>query len=797
MIVTKKNLTVLALALMVSTSLVAQLNMTYVGSLTYNESLNDVWGYTAPNGDEYAIVGLRNGVSVVDVTDPANPVQVGYAPGDQSTWRDIKVWGNYAYVTCDQGDDGLMVIDLSNLPTGITYNFWRPELTIGTDTDTLNRAHNIWMDENGIAYLAGSNIGNRGVMFLDVATTPGTPIFLGAEDNAYAHDCYVRGDTLYTADIYLGAFSMYDISNKSNPVLLGSQTTPSLFTHNLWLNDDSQVLFTTDEKPDAYVGAYDVSDPNNITELDRFRPDSSLGSGVIPHNVHVWNDFLIISYYTDGCILVDADRPHNLIEVGNFDTYIPQNTGFNGAWGAYPYFPSGLIAVSDIGNGVYFLQPNYVRACYLEGKVTDASNGNPINDAAIEIQATLVNEDTDINGDYATGYAISGTYTVKYSATGYASKTETVTLTNGVLTIKDVQLQPLTAFVLNGDVVYTGSTNGIDGAVVEIYNDTYSYSATADANGNFNINGFFPGDYTIVAGKWGFKTNGTLNQTIPLNATNFSIGLDVGYEDDFALDLGWITTGTASSGNWERGEPVGINYFNQAATPSVDNQSDFSDQCYVTGNGGNSAGANDVDNGVVRLISPYFDLSNYINPYITYETWFFNDGGQSGPPDDALNIYLLVNGQQTLVETISTSQSNWRPASYIKVSDFVTPQNDMKLVFETSDQQGSGHIVEAAIDVVGIFDSTSVNTHQVENNIDIAIAPNPSTDRFRVSYNLYQNFNTAQFQVYNSIGQLVEITPIQTANGNIAIGEQLSGGIYFIQLIVDGQQMYQTKLIKH
>ena len=40
---------------------------------------NDVWGWTDPlNGDEYAIIGLTGGTSFVRVTDPANPVTVGF-----------------------------------------------------------------------------------------------------------------------------------------------------------------------------------------------------------------------------------------------------------------------------------------------------------------------------------------------------------------------------------------------------------------------------------------------------------------------------------------------------------------------------------------------------------------------------------------------------------------------------------------------------------------------------------------------------------------------------------------------
>ena len=782
---------------LIATLGLAQLNVSYVGQFNYNTNLSDSWGYTDAMGNEYAIIGLGNGVSILDLSTPSNPVQVGFAPGDQSVWRDIKVWGDYAYITCDQGDDGLMVIDMSNLPNGITYSFYRPELVLPNGTDTLNKAHNIWIDENGVAYISGANIGNRGVIMLDVATTPGTPIYLGAEDVEYAHDCYARGDTLYTADIYGGYFSIYDVSNKANPVFLGSQTTPTLFTHNLWLSDNSNYLFTTDEKANAYVGAYDVSDPSDIKELDRFRPDSTLGTGVIPHNVHVWDDFLIVSYYTDGCILVDASRPHNLIEVGNFDTYIPPTTGFQGVWGAYPYFASGLIVASDIGNGAYILQPNYVRACYLEGKVTDASTGGAINEASVKLLTTLRNEETDINGDYATGYGIAGTYDVEYSAPGYQPQTISTTLTNGVLTLQDVQLQPLTAFALSGNVKQMGTGADIDGAIVRIYNSTYEYETTTNATGDFSMAGFYPGDYDVVVGKWGYKMTALSNQTIPLNSSALNYTLAVGYEDNFALDLGWLTLGAASAGSWQRGVPQGTTYQGNQANPGNDISTDFGEECYVTGNNGTSAGDDDVDNGTVHLRSPIFDVANYNDPYISYHTWFFNDGG-NGNPNDELIVEIDDGTQRYRVETIDQSSSNWSAEKMIRISDFVTPTANMFVVFETSDMQGSGHIVEAAVDMFTVFDSTSVNVSNLDQAPNsLLAAPNPSSTDFTIVYNLQDSFNDAELHIYNAVGQLVKELELNNQNGFVVFGEELTAGVYIAQLIVDGEQQKNIKLIKN
>ena len=72
----------------------------------------DIWGYVDSSGNEYAIVGLRDGVSFVDVTDPTNPDEKFFIPDIYSVWRDIKTWNNYAYVTTES-DTGLLIIDLN------------------------------------------------------------------------------------------------------------------------------------------------------------------------------------------------------------------------------------------------------------------------------------------------------------------------------------------------------------------------------------------------------------------------------------------------------------------------------------------------------------------------------------------------------------------------------------------------------------------------------------------------------------------------------------------------------------
>ena len=112
-----------------------------------------------------------------------------------------------------------------------------------------------------------------------------------------------------------------------------------------------RLFFTTGYKSSAYLTVYDISDVNNIQEVDRIQ--SNPGSNSIPHNTFVDGNFLITSYYRDGTVVQDITHPNYMIQVGYFDSYSGGGNGFDGCWGTNPYLPSGniihqiLIAVVD------------------------------------------------------------------------------------------------------------------------------------------------------------------------------------------------------------------------------------------------------------------------------------------------------------------------------------------------------------------------------------------------------------------------------------------------------------------
>ncbi len=503
-----KKIGIIALLLWSLSSVQGQKNLVLEAQVTYDQNLSDIWGYTDAFGNEYALVCLRSGVAIEHITDPANPARVAIIPAPTSSWRDAKTFGHFAYLT-NESNGGIQVIDLSNLPnapdTSDVY-FWTHEFP---DSTSIQACHNLYIDEFGYGYLSGCNINNGEILIIDLFTNPGNPAFVTIMPIPnYSHDVYVRDNLLYSSDMFNGFFSVYDVSNKQNIQLLATQDSPFEFTHNTWLSDDGNTLFTTDETNNAPVGAYDVSDQTDIKLLDEFRPLASINTGLIPHNVHVINDYLVTSFYSEGVIITDAHRPQNLIEVGNFDTFFGENGGSEGVWGAYPFFPSGTVVLSDIGSGLYILTPNYVRACYLEGTVRDSVSGELLKDVQVSILSDDPNQElSNALGAYKTGQVSAGTFQVVFSKQGYISKTLKAVLENGEVTLLDAHLAPdnfstglavsFNAMSTSGCVPFTTSfqpniTNGLEYQWKFIGPDTIQSSEMAPS-----ITFEKAGDYTV------------------------------------------------------------------------------------------------------------------------------------------------------------------------------------------------------------------------------------------------------------------------------------------------------------
>ena len=311
---------------------------------------------------------------------------------------------------------------------------------------------------------------------------------------------------------------------------------------------------------------------------------------------------MITSYYTDGVKIIDAHRPENLIEVGSVDTYSGNLTGFHGCWGVSPFLPSKTIVASDIEGGLFVIKPQYIRACYLEGIVRDSFTDEVISNVVVRlITPRKNNEQTNLKGEYKTGYANAGNYMVEFSHPDYNLLTTSAVLENGVVTIKNVKLVPKNTIVQKIIVKEKGSLNLIADAKIVLFNANKTILAQTAADGVANIKIFQDSlNFQLVVGKWGYLHHAEVFSSLSPKA-EIEVLLDKGYQDDFILEQNWTTKTTASTGAWVRGEPVGtISGIDQAQAES-DVDTDLGDACYVTGNGTIDPSAADVDNGATIL----------------------------------------------------------------------------------------------------------------------------------------------------------------------------------------------------
>lgn len=476
-----KNYLLLLFVILFSVSKSQNINVVHRSNFQYpGKECANICGYVDSTGKEYALVGVETGMSIVDVSDPDNPFEVIALPwvaGPNQIWKEIKVYQHYAYVTSEAGG-GLQIADLRHLPAAnVPFHYWTPNLPGGA----LNTIHALHIDTTkGNVYLYGTNIGNGGALCCSLAD-PWNPVFLGSYDIKYVHDGYVDNDTLYAGEILDGTCSIVDFTNKTNPTVLTSFNTPLNFTHNTWPSAGKRYLFTTDEKSNSALTSYDISDLGNVIELDQIQ--SNPGSNSIVHNTHITSDtFAVTSWYKDGFTIVDVKRPHNMIQVGNYDTYTAgSGNGFSGAWGVYPYLPSRTIVVSNIEDGLHVLTPTYMRACWLEGNIKDSVTLANLNGVSITIIGfTAMNTTTANGGNFATGTVTAGTYNVQLSKTGYQTLVvNNVQLTNGVLSILNRKLLPLGVGIkdfINAETKLIVKNNPFD--------ETLTIAYVLDNNGN-------------------------------------------------------------------------------------------------------------------------------------------------------------------------------------------------------------------------------------------------------------------------------------------------------------------------
>ncbi len=769
------------------------LNMKIVAHIPAPEGGSGVWHYVDRNGIEYAAFGSNTALVVYSLEDPANPIERYRAKGVTTIWREVFAYGDYIYGATDNASDGLIIINMKEAPAKITHKFWTANITTGGQTANITTCHTLFVDEKGILSLNGCRPW-QGVLFFDLKPDPENPVFLGSETKRYCHDNFVRNDTMYSSDILNGLLSIWDVKIPANPVELTTITTPFAFTHNSWPSDDSKYVFTTDEKDNAYVASYDISDLGNVKLLDQWRPKDTEGKGVIPHNTRYLNGYLITSYYTDGVKIVDAHKPDNLIEVGSVDTYFGTQTGFHGCWGVSPYLPSGTIVASDIEGGLFVIKPEYVRACYLEGKVIDSLSRENIANVSVVLKTPRVNgESTDLKGQYKTGYADSGTFDVEFTHPDYLPKTVSAVLEHGVVTLLNVELIPRATVQQKIVVKEKGSLKLIEGAQVVLFNKNRSIEATTGADGRSTLS--VPQDnidYEVVAGKWGYLHKGEIYNSLS-PSPEIEILLEKGYQDDYIFDLGWSVQTNASAGAWVRAEPLGTIRQNAPVQTDYDVQGDYGDQCYVTGNSSTDPSADDVDGGETILTSPSMDLSGYRLPLLNFSYWFTNGGG-SGNPNDSMQFILVKDNLKYPIATITKDDPKWDRFEKFRITDVLKDVSNVRFQVVIGDYN-PGHLVEGGIDAFLITEGMPVYTSNEEHSLPVSIYPSIFSNQTAVHLDNSLE-GELQLEISDISGQVHERHTLDSRQNAYWIGKELAKGIYIVRVSMAGHNSAFFKLIK-
>ena len=704
--------------------------------IEYDTKLNDVWGYVDTSGNEYALVGLRNGLSIVEVTNPSNPIEVYRSSGPQTIWRDIKVYGNYAYVT-NEADSGLRIYDLSVLP--ISHEIPYKDFD-GEDGKNFETAHNLFIDEKGRAFVVGTNRSN-GMIVYDLVDDPWNPKEIGFYADAYIHDIYVRNDTAYPALIVQGDFYILDVSDMNNIQLVSSHPTKDLQTHNTWLSMDGNYLFTTDEVDGAEVGVYDVSDKSNPEKVEFFK--SRLLGDEMPHNILVRDSVAFISYYKDGIIALDVSNPENVLEVGRFDTDKSESgPGSSGSWGVYPFLPSGNILASDIENGLYVLGFSNQNAAYLEGIVKDKQTGFPLSGVSVKVLEEGKEDETYFDGAYKVGKIGGGELLVEFSLSGYKKKTLTIDVIENQIHTEDVLLEKLEtgSFVMNLSL-----QDGVNpsGASAHIYGENYEQKVDFDSSGTL-VRKLPEGDYTVYVGKWGYA-NYCFNQTLDSLGDTVLVELVKGYYDDFSANQGWQVYSVHEDPIWERTQPK-ASYSSTTGMqhdPSEDATiDDCNDWAFCTGINENFSASSTTVNWTNFLVSPEVEISSpNVEATISFSYWL----GFSEQSNDTIKVGVVHGSDTTYLKYYTSNDEllQWKEASFT-IGNVINSSSSFKFIVRVTDDLDPWSMVDCAIDEFSVVFSNSVD----ETVQDCLESLN----------NGWMNYcENKEYFIMNSIGQVVKI----------------------------------------
>ncbi len=429
------------------------------------EAGNDVWGWTDPvTGKEYALMGLADGTGFVDISDPVNPVYLGKLPTHTvaTIWRDIKVYGGYAFIVSEADGHGMQVFDLARLrdvaPTQGPVDF-----TEDAHYGRVGQSHNVAInEETGLAIIVGNreSEGCAGGLHLVDVTVPLNPTFAGCFDaDGYTHDVqcvvYTGPDTDYTGHEICFAsnedtVTIVDVTDRKNTVELSQAVYPNTaYTHQGWLTEDQRYFIGNDELDEQRYGNNTRTLIFDVSDLDspEFMAPHLSEYPSIDHNLYVRGNAVYEANYRIGLRVLDASDigKGEMKEIAFFDTFPADNSNqFGGAWSTYPYFASGTVLISDMQSGLFIVRPERAEPLALASFTAFPWNGGVDLSwtVAPELGASQFVVEREQNGSWAT----AGTVQASSDRTMYRFRAGSLAEGNHTFRVRALDMDGLTSF---------------------------------------------------------------------------------------------------------------------------------------------------------------------------------------------------------------------------------------------------------------------------------------------------------------------------------------------------------------
>ncbi len=333
------------------------------------------WGYTAPDGARYGLMGTAKGVLVVDLRNPDQPRVVDEVDGPTNTsvpgiyWREMRVYGHYAYICSEHTNmrGGVMILDLAGLPGSVRY-----VRSILPHDGRLN-AHTVDIDPGtGLLYLqrytqvsaAGAEdgpalphhdetfgtAGQGSVEIWDLRADPEQPAYVTTFNQGhFVHDMTARNGRCYVAEGSDSAYSVWNVTDPRHPTQVVRWNVASgNFAHNIWPAEDGSFVATTEEVPQGL--------PMRLWTLNGSQAPTPRGSfkfqDATPHNVQIEGNRAYLSHYSQGLVVVDISNLDQPSALAHWDTSPFAGSDYEGCWGVFKFPGQPLLLGSDIDQGL-------------------------------------------------------------------------------------------------------------------------------------------------------------------------------------------------------------------------------------------------------------------------------------------------------------------------------------------------------------------------------------------------------------------------------------------------------------